>query len=202
MDTSPVDAISGMPQRDPCSRRAAAGLLAALGLGGSLALGQRSAAAEASTPRAGSPFVGSWQRKLTWSGAPSGGGLPPMVLDSIGSDGTFTSAAPAVLQAPPGAPFKLAFISGGHGVWQPVGTDTIAFTFVHLQSDEQGRLQGTVTVRGRLILGADGNSLTGPLTATITDPSGAVVANFAATSQGRRIGVEAMATPVAGTPTG
>lgn len=72
---------------------------------------------------------------------------------------------------------------------------TIAYTVVHLRSDETGIFRGTSTFSGRLELGGDGRTIAGEWTSTVRDPTGIVVGIHGSATGGERIAVEGSVPP-------
>ena len=142
------------------------------------------------------PIVGSWRIALIVTGAMDQEGA----LSSFTSDGSVVSSVKPVSPAPAGSPFGQIFASLAHGSWTSDGTTSAAFTIVRLQTDEQGNYLGTVSVSAVGDMGTDGESVSGPFTYDVADPTGAVIASGTGTFEGSRIAVEPMATPTEGTP--
>ncbi len=157
-----------------------------------------SAAAQAGTPTtAGSGFVGSWRLVVT----DQSGGRPPFpALAAFEAGGVFVTSNPLVTPAAPGAPNKLTFSTTGYGAWTATPNGGAALTFMAIDSDEQGHVIAVATIRATFVLGADGNSFSGPFAVTVAAPNGKVVFTSGGTVSGTRIAVEPMGSPVA-TPT-
>lgn len=139
-----------------------------------------------------SGIVGSW-----WATVFETDGPPTRALFTFGADGTMVTAEHPVV-TPPGAP-GVIFTSSGHGAWEATGPESAIFTFIGLGSDGQGHLFGVVTVRGGVTLGADGQTLSGDIVATIADREGNTLATFPMTLQGTRIVAAAPTASGAGT---
>jgi hypothetical protein len=91
--------------------------------------------------------------------------------------------------------------SAGHGAWVANADGTVDFTFMVFVSDTSGTYLGQRTLQGRLTLDPATDTWTAPFTATVTDPSGAVLQSSAGTAEATRIKVVPMetgATPAAG----
>jgi hypothetical protein len=89
----------------------------------------------------------------------------------------------------------------GHGAWAPSGDGSYEITIVFPDfDDDEGALEGQVTVRATITLGADGTTFTAPFLTEVTDATGAVRYAYGGTAQAQRIQVEPLETPPAGTP--
>ena len=153
--------------------------------------------AQDATPDPGRhPIVGSWQVTITLVTGPM---VPVPDLVTFAADGTMLNSVQPVSPAPPGAPFSLIFAGLGHGNWTATGPGAAAWTFVRLQTDENGNYLGPVTARGAAEVSADGRRVSGPFTYDVADPAGNVVASGQGTFEGTLIAVEPMGTPMAGT---
>lgn len=141
----------------------------------------------------GQGFVGSWRMTFFEEEGP-----PTLALATFGADGTVVTAEHPVVTPPVAA--GVIFTSSGHGAWQPTGADTAVFTFVGLGSYGQGILFGTATARSSITLGAGGQTFSGEVVWTITDPGGSPLATYPGRFQATRIVAEAPGTPVADRP--
>jgi hypothetical protein len=158
-----------------------------------LGLAQTRTGAQTGAPSAaGHGFVGAW--RLTFD-TPLG---PSQSLLTVMADGTLLFSGRPVSPAAGEAP--ITFSSAGHGVWQPTGSTTVAATWVGLVTDGEGNFLAIVTDSVEASLGADGNSWSGSYSATVADPAGNVLYVGGATVEARRITVQPLATPAAGTP--
>jgi hypothetical protein len=92
------------------------------------------------------PLVGNWS-EIT------GAGVVPAVFNA---DGTVTMRFPDVTLGNHGN----AFVSGGTGTWEPVGTQGAVYTVVRPVSHANGLDLGTITIQGYLKLGMDGTTFT------------------------------------------
>jgi hypothetical protein len=150
--------------------------------------------AQSGTPAAaGQGFVGAW--RLTFD-TPLG---TSQSLLTVMADGTVLFSGRPV--SPAAGETPVTFSSAGHGVWEQTGTTTAATTWVGLVTDREGNFLAVVTDSVEVTLGADGDSWSGPYSATVADPGGKVLYVGGATLQATRITVQPLATP-AGTPTG
>lgn len=128
-------------------------------------------------------LVGSWRVTAAY---PPG---PIVSLGTFGADGTAVVAPPPVF--PPMDPSGSAiFTSGGHGAWEAIGPETTVLTFVALAADAQGNPRSTVTVRAKLMLGADGQTFRGEGARTFADPAGNIMRTEPAVVHGTRIVAE------------
>lgn len=152
-------------------------------------------AQDGTPPPEGQGFVGSWLMTIS-----AADGAPFLGLATFSADGTVVASPHPVALPPPGGPGVVTFWSAGHGASETTGPDATIFTFVALIADGQGSPVGTVTIRGSLELGADGQTFSGDATATFTDPGGNTVAILPETIQATRIVAEAPELPSA-TPT-
>jgi len=161
--------------------------LAAILTIGSARLG---ASAQDATPApAGEGFVGAWD--LTTS-TPFG---TSQSLITLMDDGTVLFSDRPVF--PGDAGFPVTHFSAGHGAWQPTGPDTAAATWVFFMTDGEGNFLGVVTDSAEMILGADGNSWSGPFSSSTADPGGNVLYVGGGTVEATRITVQPLATPAA-----
>jgi hypothetical protein len=140
----------------------------------------------------GQRAVGSWKVL-----ASSAQGPAELSLATIGADGTLVTSPPPAFPAPDGSE-AVIFTSAGHGAWAATGPDAGIVTFVVLMADGRGNLAGTVTVRCRSTLGADGQTFGGECTRTFADPAGRAMGTEQVTIQATRIVAEAPETT--GTP--
>jgi hypothetical protein len=155
--------------------------------------------AQEATPMAGQEFVGSWRLTVTEAQAP-----PFLALGTFGADGTVVVSPPPVVPPSPHGPATVVHTSAGHGAWETTGPGRAIVTFVLLAADDNGNPFATRTVRANLILGADGQSVSGEFEATVADPAGNVMATESGTIQAIRLIAEAPgtlgATPMVATP--
>jgi hypothetical protein len=155
--------------------------------------------AQEATPMAGQEFVGSWRLTVAEAEAP-----PFLALGTFGADGTVVVSPPPVVPPSPHGPATVVHTSAGHGAWEVTGANTAIATFVLLAADEKGNPFATRTIRGSLMLGADGQSFSGEFEATVADPAGNVMAIESGVIQATRLIAEApgtsRATPIAATP--
>jgi len=86
----------------------------------------------------------------------------------------------------------------GHGAWMRTADGIYALTIVAPDFDDDGSLEGLVTVRSAVTLGPDDATFTGSFTTEVTDFSGAVLFTYTGTVDATRIVVEPL--PV-GSPT-
>jgi hypothetical protein len=139
-------------------------------------------------------FVGAWQVTTLVEGQP-----PSPNLTTFYADGNvLTSNRPVFPPASEAAAAEAR--SAGHGVWIAVDDRTIDVVFDVLVSDVNGTYLGTRTLQGHLTLDETGTAWSGPFTARVTDPSGAVVATTVGRVEATRIVVvplELVSTPVA-----
>jgi hypothetical protein len=161
--------------------------------------GSPATSAQDTTPMAGQEFVGSWRLTVTEAQAP-----PFIALGTFGADGTVVVSPPPVVPPSPHGPGTVVHTSAGHGAWEATGSDTAIVTFMLLAADEEGNPFATRTVRARLTLGTDGQSVSGEFVATIADTAGNTVATEAGTILATRLIAEAPGTPdttpMVGTP--
>jgi len=155
--------------------------LAALALVGAAAVGfsHRDTAAQDATPAvAAEGIVGSW-----------------MVTAQLADGFSFVNVTTVM----PGGVLINTSDDGpaGHGAWARTGDGAYAFTFVAPDFDDDGSLEGLVTVRAEATLGADGDTFAGPFATEVTDPTGTVLFAYAGTVEATRIAVEPLpaATP-------
>jgi hypothetical protein len=133
--------------------------------------------------------VGTWQVSL---------GDDPHVhgLVTHHADGTVSGSDPATMAVAPGV---VSYVSSWHGVWEPIGPTTIAYTIQGFSSDAEGTITGYVTISGVREISADGQSFGGDGIYQVADADGNVV--FSAPSpdvRGTRLTVipmEQLATP-------
>ncbi len=87
----------------------------------------------------------------------------------------------------------------GHGAWMRTADGIYALTIVVPDFDDDGSLEGMVTVRATATLGPDGTTFAGPFATEVTDLTGTVVFAYAGTVEATRIMVEPLpdATPTA-----
>lgn len=137
------------------------------------------------------PIVGTWQVRL---------GDDPHVhgLVTHHADGTVTSSDPATLAVAPGV---VVYVSAAHGVWEPIGPTTIAYTVQGFTSDAEGNVTGYVSISGVREVSADGQAFGGNGIYQVTDAEGTVLlAAPAPDVRGARLVVipmDAIATPAA-----
>lgn len=146
--------------------------------------------ARADDPSSGHSVVGSW-RLMAGGAAGTPAGDP--TLATFAPDGSLILSARAVRPALPGMPFKFIHFSTGHGAWEATDERSVAFTIVHLRTDETGNFRGTVTVSGTLEVADDGQTISGIETFTVRGPADEVMAAFPDALEGTRISVEPMA---------
>jgi hypothetical protein len=155
--------------------------------------------AQVATPMAGLEFVGSWRLTVDEAQAP-----PFLALGTFGADGTVVVSPPPVVPPSPHGPATVVHTSAGHGAWEATGLDTAIVTFMLLAADAEGNPFATRTVRAGLMLGTDGQSVSGVFEATVADPAGNVMATESGVIKATRIIAEApetlAPTPVVGTP--
>ena len=141
------------------------------------------------------PIVGAWFVTTLLDGAP-----PSPNMTSFYADGTvLTSNRPVYPPSTEGGVPEAR--SAGHGAWIANADGTVDFTFVVFVSDTNGTYLGQRTLQGRLTLDPAGDVWTAPFTATVTDPTGAVLQSSMGTAEATRIKVIPMemgATPAAG----
>lgn len=139
------------------------------------------------------PIVGAWFVTTLVEGAP-----PSPNMTSFYNDGTvLTSNRPVFPPATEGAVPEAR--SAGHGAWLANADGTVDFTFIVFVADVNGTYLGQRTLQGRLTLDPSTDTWTAPYTATISDPTGAVVQTTTGTAEATRIKVIPMET--GGTPT-
>ncbi len=140
-------------------------------------------------------IVGAWFVTTLLDGAP-----PSPNMTSFYADGTvLTSNRPVFPPAAEGGVPEAR--SAGHGAWIANDDGTVDFTFVVFVSDTNGTYLGQRNLQGRLTLDPSTDTWTAPFTASITDPSGAVLQSSVGNAEATRIKVvpmQAEATPVAG----
>ena len=146
----------------------------------------------ATPPAAGQSFVGAWRLTFDTPFADS------QSLLTVPADGTVLFSGRPARPAAEGVP--VTFVSAGHGVWQQTGPTTAATTWVGFVSDGQGNCLATATDSVQATLDADGDAWSGSYSATVADPSGAVIFVGSGTVQAMRITVQPLATPAAGMP--
>jgi hypothetical protein len=89
----------------------------------------------------------------------------------------------------------------GHGAWELSADGAYALTMIFPDfDDDEGALEGQVTVRATVTLDPGGNTFTGPFLTEISDDAGDVLFSYGGTAQGQRIEVDPLGTPEAGTP--
>ena len=94
---------------------------------------------------------------------------------------------------------RLALRTAAHGVWEGTGERSAALTAALVETDEGGRVLGTVTFHGTVQLddGLDAYRYTG--VAEVADPSGAVVSTRPSSTRATRLRVD-RARAAAGAP--
>jgi hypothetical protein len=138
-------------------------------------------------------IVGAWFVTTLLDGAP-----PSPNMTSFYADGTvLTSNRPIYPPAAEGGVPEAR--SAGHGAWVANEDGTVDFTFVVFVSDTNGTYLGQRTLQGRLTLDPSTDTWTAPFTATVTDPSGAMVQSSVGSAEATRIEVVPM--EAGGTPT-
>jgi hypothetical protein len=146
-------------------------------------------AAAQDTDLANHPVVGSWRVML---------GDDPHVhgLLTHHADGTVTSTDPATMAVAPGV---VAYVSAAHGVWEPTGPTTAAYTIQGFTNDAEGNVTGYVTISGERDTSADGQTFGGAGIFQVADAEGNVLLSAPAPDvRGERMSVvpiEALATP-------
>lgn len=139
--------------------RRSRGSLAALGLIVLAAIGGSAISASADGQGGENQLVGSWMVAVD-----RGPTLP-----SLKSLQTYTKGHGVVEIANSGATAR----SAGHGAWERIAGRTYGTTVVFFRYDPgSGAFLGTVKIRHRLQLAADGQSFTGVAVAELRDPAG------------------------------
>ncbi len=153
-----------------------------------------SAQESAPTATSGDDLVGAWWFTNVTIDLPS--------LGTFTADGNFILSNLPTEPVYEGAPFEMLLLSGGHGVWEPTGDNTAAFTFVYLYADDTGTFQSSTTIGGTLELGADGQTLSGEYAVQVNLADGTVLHADRGTIEATRIGIITMdeLAPPAGTP--
>jgi hypothetical protein len=86
----------------------------------------------------------------------------------------------------------------GHGVWERTADGEYALTIVHPDFDDEGDLEGRITVRTTVALGPDGDTFAGPFVTEVADLTGTVRFAYGGTAEAERITAEPLGTPGAG----
>jgi hypothetical protein len=121
-------------------------------------------------------IVGAWMVEVTPQGGP-----PPhrvLMLHTVGGGVVGSTSNPP---------------SGGspvYGVWARSGRRQFHVTFLGFTFNDTGNSTGTVKVRTRSTLSADGRALDGTAIVTLHDPSGQQFAMFGSSFRGTRISLE------------
>jgi hypothetical protein len=148
--------------------------------------------AQSGTPSpAGQGFVGSW--RLTFD-TPLG---PSQSLLTVMADGTVLFSGLPVKPAAGDVP--VTFISAGHGAWRQTEPATAEMTWEGFVTDAQGNFLAIATDSVEATLADDGNSWSGPYSATVADPDGNTIYTGGSTVSATRIVVQPLATPASGT---
>lgn len=129
----------------------------------------------------GQDLTGSWMVTDTQSGQPAATDLVTFTADGGMLVSEDASAAPESGRS-----------TTGHGAWTWTGDGEFAFTFVGLHIDPKGRLDGTFKVSGRLTLGDDSDTFSGPFKVTASAPDGKALFSGEGSVKGTRITVESM----------
>jgi|GEM_PF-5990794 len=147
---------------------------------------------------------------LAYSGLTSGGAqeaTPPVVDDGIVGSWIVTAQGDGfsfvnVTSVLPGGVVINTADDGpaGHGAWTRTADGTYALTFVSPDFDDDGSLEGFVTVRAEATLGSDGSTFSGPFATEITDATGAVLFTYLGTVQAARIEVEPLIIELVASP--
>jgi hypothetical protein len=176
MDRQPVHSTSGMNRRTVLGRSAA--LATVLGVGAA----RPSFAADEATPvpMTGHPLIGIWiiDRDIT-----STAEVPVVVVFT--ADGSFID---------PGG-------LGAAGVWEPTGPRSAAMTLIPFDEEATG---GYIVVRSTMEIDGEGDTWSGPASATVVGPDGTVVVTEEYSTRASRMRVDPMANagqPLAGFPT-
>jgi hypothetical protein len=121
-------------------------------------------------------------------------GTPVPALVTVHADGTLGSAS---LPVEPflGADDRVIFVSPGHGLWEPIALNMVSFKIVGLAATERGAQAASATIRGRLGLGEDGDTLNGSYDAVVYDPAGDELATEQGALRATRITLEDQGTP-------
>ena len=86
----------------------------------------------------------------------------------------------------------------GHGAWERAGDGDYALTIVFPDFDDEGDLEGRITVRATVTLGRDGDTFAGPFVTEVADLAGEVLFSYGGAAEAVLIAVEPLGTPVAG----
>ncbi len=111
----------------------------------------------------------------------------------FGGDGSVSVAVPPVQPSQTEAAANLIVASSGFGRWQR-DENGATVTFAIAESDLQGRLIDTVTVRAICTTAEDGATATCSFTSTFVDSAGKELAVAPGTMEGTRIVAESPAT--------
>ncbi|MEA2584237.1 MAG: hypothetical protein QOF33_2322 [Thermomicrobiales bacterium] len=159
-----------------------------------LALGSRQpdTTAQQTSTQGQHRIVGAWFVTTLLDGQP-----PSPNMTSFYADGTVVTSNRPVFPQARGAAAPEAR-SAGHGAWVANEDGTVDFMFIVLTADVDGTFLGTRTLQGHLTLDESGNVWSAPFSASVMDPSGALVSKSVGQAEATRIKVEPM--EVSGTP--
>ena len=144
----------------------------------SVRAGEASAAQTAAGGGATADLAGVWSAEIALD---DGGEVPSQTaLLTLHSDGTLAADFAASSEAAPSL-----LLGDGHGQWV-AGENGLELALMALASDADGRLVGTVTMRGQAATDA-GDTLTGDVVFDLTSPSGDSVATGTGQVSGSRL---------------